>query len=62
MARKKIRITFTSGISMRRDIGQYGSIAIIERFIQTSKHECTRQLLVSFRREAIRRELPLFVA
>ncbi len=43
-------------------IGQHGSIAIVERFIQTVKNECTRRLLVPFRREAIRRELLLFVA
>ncbi len=43
-------------------IGQYGSITVIERFIQTLKNECTRRLLVPFRREAIRRELLLFVA
>ena len=42
--------------------GGFGSIAIIERFIQTLKHECTRKLLASFRRDVIRRELLLFVA
>jgi len=42
-------------------VGKHGSIAIIERFFRTLKNECTRRTLVSFRREAMRRELALFM-
>ncbi len=41
-------------------IGKYGSIAVIERLMRTIKSECTRKLIVSYRREDIRRELSLF--
>jgi putative transposase len=43
-------------------VGKYGSIAMIERFIRTLKNECTRRLLVPFRRVALRRELALYVS
>ena len=42
-------------------VGKHGSIAVVERFIRTIKDECTRRILVPFRREAFRRELRLFV-
>ncbi len=42
-------------------VGKYGSIAVIERLIRTVKDECTRRLLVPYRREQFRRELSLFV-
>lgn len=38
-------------------LGQYGSIAIVERFILTLRNECTRVILVPLRREAFRVEL-----
>ncbi|MFB3113168.1 MAG: DDE-type integrase/transposase/recombinase, partial [Gemmatimonadales bacterium] len=41
-------------------VGKYGSIAIVERLIRTLKNECTRWLLVSYRREDFRRELTLY--
>jgi transposase InsO family protein len=42
-------------------VGQYGSIAVIERLIRTIKSECTRKLMVPYRRDDFRRELSLFV-
>ena len=42
-------------------VGKYGSIAIVERLIRTIKSECTRKLLIPYRRERFRRELSLFV-
>ena len=41
-------------------IGQHGSIAVVERFIQTVKGECTQRLLVSLRSATFRRELSWF--
>jgi len=41
-------------------IGQYGSIAVIERLIQTIKNDCTRRLLVPYSKTAMRKELSLF--
>lgn len=41
-------------------VGQFGSIAVIERLIRTVKDECTRRMLVPFSMNAIRRELALF--
>ena len=41
-------------------VGKYGSIAVIERLIRTVKNECTRRLLVPYRRDSFRRELALF--
>ena len=41
-------------------VGQHGSIAVVERFIQTVKVECTRRHLVSFRAKTFRRELLWF--
>ena len=41
-------------------IGQHGSIAVVERFIQTVKIECTRRLLVSLHSTTFRRELSWF--
>jgi len=38
-------------------VGQYGSIAVIERFLRTLKAECTRRILVPLRREEMRKEL-----
>jgi putative transposase len=48
--RKKIRPRFGA-------VGQHGSIAVVERFIQTVKVEGTRRLLVSFRAKTLRQEL-----
>lgn len=43
-------------------VGQYGSLAILERFILTLKAECTRRLVaVPFRRAAFRREVQLYL-
>ena len=41
-------------------VGQHGSIAVVERFIQTVKVECTRRLLVSLRAKTFRQELSWF--
>ncbi len=41
-------------------VGQHGSIAVVERFIQTVKVECTRRLLVSLRSKTFRQELSWF--
>ena len=41
-------------------VGKYGSIAVIERLIRTIKGECTRRLLIPYRRDSFRRELALF--
>lgn len=41
-------------------IGQFGSIAVVERLIQTMKRECTRRIVVSYSRAALREELSLF--
>ncbi len=41
-------------------IGKYGSIAVIERLIQTVKNDCTRRLLVPYSLVAMRGELVLF--
>jgi len=42
-------------------VGKYGSIAIVERVIRTLKNECTRRLLVPYRRPQFQRELSLYV-
>jgi len=42
-------------------VGKHGSIAVVERFIRTLKDECTRRILVPFRREKFRTELKFFV-
>ena len=41
-------------------IGQYGSIAIIERLMRSIKNECTRRILVPLREDAIRHEITLY--
>jgi len=41
-------------------VGQFGSMAVIERLIQTIKCECTRRLLVPYSKSSVRRELSLF--
>jgi transposase InsO family protein len=41
-------------------IGQHGSIAVIERYFLTLKNECSREILVPYRRETFLRELALF--
>jgi len=47
------------GISPRYGaIGQHGSITVVERFIRSMKTECTRRILVPYRVEEMRRELP----
>ena len=38
-------------------VGQYSSIAVIERFLRTVKEECTRRIMVPLRRDAMRKEL-----
>ena len=43
-------------------VGKHGSIAIVERFIRSMKHECTRRFQVPFRRDRVRGELALYVA
>jgi hypothetical protein len=43
-------------------VGQHGSIAVVERFIQTVKVGCTRRLQVSFRAKTFRQELLWFAA
>jgi transposase InsO family protein len=42
-------------------VGKYGSIAVVERLIRTIRSECTRKLLIPYRRGRFRRELSLFV-
>lgn len=42
-------------------IGQYGSIAIIERLMRSIKNECTRRILVPLREDAIRHEITLYI-
>ena len=42
-------------------VGKYGSLAVIERLIRTIKDECTRRLIIPYRRSAFRRELSLFI-
>ncbi len=41
-------------------VGEHGSIAVLERLIQTMKVECTRLILIPFQREAMVRELDFF--
>ena len=41
-------------------VGEYGSIAIIERLIRSMKNECTRCILVPLREDGIRREITLY--
>jgi hypothetical protein len=41
-------------------VGQQGSIAVVERFVQTVKIECTRRLVVSLRAKTFRQELSWF--
>jgi len=46
------------GITPRFDaVGQYGSIAVLERFIRTLKEECTRRVAVPLRRDRMREEV-----
>ncbi len=52
--RKEIRPRFGA-------IGQHGSIAVVERFIETLKYCGTRLFLVPFRRESFRHELDYLV-
>ncbi len=42
-------------------IGQYGSIAVIERLMRSIKDECTRRILVPLREDAIRREITFYI-
>jgi len=42
-------------------VGKYGSIAIVERLIRTLKNECTRRFLIPYERNALRRELALYI-
>ena len=42
-------------------VGKHGSIAIVERFIRSMKHECTRRIVVPLRRERTRREIAIYV-
>ncbi len=42
-------------------VGEYGSLAVIERFMRSLKAECTRQILVPLRLDAVRREIALYV-
>ena len=43
-------------------VGRYGSIAVVERFIRSMKSECTRAILVSWRRAGLVHELGHYVA
>jgi len=50
------------GIGLRYGaVGKHGSIAIVERFIRSMKHECTRRIVVPLRRERARREVAIYV-
>jgi len=42
-------------------VGEYGSLAVIERFMRSLKAECTRQILVPLRLDAVRREIALYI-
>jgi putative transposase len=42
-------------------VGKHGSVAVIERFIQSMKAECTRRILVPFGLGSMREELALYV-
>ncbi len=55
--------TWCARLGMRQwfgAIGQFGSIAVIERLIQTMKRECTRRVVVAYSAAALREELSLF--
>jgi transposase InsO family protein len=52
--RQRIRLRFGA-------VGEYGSLAVIERFMRSLKTECTRQILVPLRLEAMREEIALYV-
>jgi len=41
--------------------GKYGSLAVIERLIRTIKDECTRRLIIPYRRDSFRRELSVLL-
>ena len=43
-------------------VGRYGSISVVERFIRSMKSECTRAILVSWRRASLERELGHYLA
>jgi hypothetical protein len=43
-------------------VGRYGSIAVVERFIRSMKHECTRVILGPWRSTTLERELGGYVA
>lgn len=51
--RKKIKPRFGA-------IGKHGSIAVIERFIRSLKHEYLKRLLIPLRRDAMRREIACY--
>jgi len=62
MSRRYRRWCRRRGIKFRYGaVGKHGSIAIIERFFRTLKSDCTRRILVSFRRVEVRRELAYFM-
>jgi transposase InsO family protein len=42
--------------------GKRGRIAVVERFIRSLKSECTRNLVVPYRRDALRREIAHYCA
>ncbi len=51
----------SKGITQRFGaVGEHGSIAVLERLIQTMKVECTRLILIPLQRAAMVRELQLF--
>ncbi len=43
-------------------VGEYGSIALMERFIRSLKEEWLRRIVISFRVESMRRELSFYLA
>jgi len=46
----------------RGAVGQYGGLAVIERFIRSMKDECTRRIVVPFHLGAMRTELDFYIA
>lgn len=41
-------------------LGQFGSIAFVERLIQTIKRDCTRRIMVPYGKRSVERELSLY--
>jgi transposase InsO family protein len=43
-------------------VGDYGSIAIVERLIRSIKNKCTRRILVPLSNEGVRSEITLYIS